>query len=238
MLTLDNSPVSTSSFDTPIPPLYRSSTTPTPPLLLNALGFLLPVPPPTAEAETAVLSLLATPIPLLHPPSMSRGAYGRLSPSWMDSLVYSLWSLSATICIHGRVFYSYYLFTFLYPLPSLLHFLPLSFYILLFLGIGKWMRFSGMRGSCDTRGNGPDFQYSGYKPVFRCIGMRGICRFCRVEIKRWEKGSALCHASYRGYFGRKDFLLLCPEGEDGGPSINGWVEGLKVKLSLAPGIQP
>lgn len=35
---------------------------------------------------------------------------------------------------------------------------------------------------------------------------------------------------------KKFFLLLCPGVEVGGFCVDGWVEGLKVKLSLTLGI--
>ena len=66
------------------------------------------------------------------------------------------------------------------------------------------MRFSGMGRGCGARDNERGFQYSGYKPIFQCIGMGEICISCRVEIQGRGLGSAaLYHVSYRGLFGGK-----------------------------------
>jgi len=93
-----------------------------------------------------------------------------------------------------------------------------------------------MRGGLSCWGNEQGFQYSGYKPVFQCIGMGKICRSCRIEIKGRGLGSAPCHVSYEVCLVEKFLLLLCLGVEGGGLCINGWVEGLKVKLWLTPGI--
>ena len=53
-----------------------------------------------------------------------------------------------------------------------------------------------------------------------------------LECQDWAR----LYVTYQGLFGEFFFLLLCPGVEVGGFCIYGWVEGLKVKLSLALGI--
>ena len=49
-------------------------------------------------------------------------------------------------------------------------------------------------------------------------------------------GAGLGSMSHTEVCSVKRLFLLCPGVEGGGFCIDGWVEGLKVKLSLAPGI--
>ena len=83
------------------------------------------------------------------------------------------------------------------------------------------MRFSGMGGGVMVLGNKRGFQYSGYKPIFQCIGMGNICRCCGIEIEGRGPGStALCHVLYEVCLVEK-FFLLCPGVEGSGLCIDG-----------------
>ena len=104
---------------------------------------------------------------------------------------------------------------------------PLYFYICLFLfllvGIGRWMRFSGMGGVIPL-GNERGSQYSGYRPIFQCIGMEKICRSCRIERLKDSGWTRRLHITYHTRFvWWKSFLfLLCPGVEGGGLCIDSW----------------
>ena len=96
------------------------------------------------------------------------------------------------------------------------------------------MRFSGMGGGVTALGNEWGSQYSGYKPIFQCIGMEKICRSCRIEIEGRGLGSAPCHVSYRGLFGGIFLFLLCPRVEGGGLCIDRWVFGISGETIVDP----